>query len=116
MSRIKGKVLIIPTPEAAGNFNRTRGKHASDKFDVQWTEYPKAECARQIQKVVQTWANRKYLGRQVVVDQGTMRELGVDGVGALFVDGVKYAEITAFVPVPDPVPAASLFGGEHDGR
>ncbi|WP_313813018.1 hypothetical protein [Glutamicibacter sp.] len=116
MSRVKGKVLIIPTPEVAGSFNRTRGKHASHKFDVEWTEYPKAECAKQIQKVVQTWANRKYLGRKVIVDQGTMRELGVDGVGTLFVDGIKYAEITAFIQLPEPVAAASLFGGGNDGR
>ncbi|WP_313812393.1 hypothetical protein [Glutamicibacter sp.] len=117
MRKINGRILIIAPDEVAGKFNRKNGKRVSEPpLDVEWKEYPKSDCATQIQQTVQKWANHKYRGSTVYVDQGTMREKGVDGVGKILVNGIEFAEITAFIPTPKPVEALTALDGDPRER
>ena len=101
MSLVDGQVMIHP---------KGSGK-PSATLSVRWQDSPKSERAKTAKALVERWAKNKYRGCNVYVESGSISELGDEGRGHLHVNGMEVADYTAKVVLPEPVSAASLFGG-----
>lgn len=100
MSKVKGRVSVYPlkklTPSAV--------------IDVEWQDSPKSERPKVAADAVLKVMRQVYPTQTLIADKGDLREKGEAGRGLLNVNGVDLAYFTA-VTIPEPVPAASLFGG-----
>ncbi|WP_461634983.1 hypothetical protein [Glutamicibacter soli] len=100
MSKVKGRVSVYPlkklTPSAV--------------IDVEWQEYPKSDRPKVAAEAVLRVMRQVYPSQTLIADKNDLRDKGEAGRGLLNVDGVDLAYFTA-VTIPEPVPAASLFGG-----
>ena len=102
-SSSEGKVLIIP---------EGRGLAVAE-LDIKWRHYPKADKAIQARKAAALWANYFYRAAtaEVFVDMGSISPSDPDGKGGIFLGGKRTHDFTVLEDLPEPVPAASLFGG-----
>lgn len=104
---IKSRILVHPE----------RSAKISKELFIEHPVYPKSKRASRAVEAVTAWARALpiYRGKTIFVDDGTLKALGEDGEGQVFVDGALVSRFSV-TRVPDPEPVSALFAVDGDDR
>lgn len=104
---IRSRILVHPE----------RSGRISKELFIEHPVYPKSKRASRAVEAVTAWARALpiYSGKSVFVDSGTLKALGEDGEGQVFVDGALVSRFSVTI-VPEPEPVSALFAAGGDVR